>query len=279
MTELEKIEKMAQATVYKDPEIIESITRQLLDMKYCDIVHDSKTHNYLARDISKGFMIEIEKLKDCTVGEMLAFIGFTPAAPWWEPLDDDILLFESDNKSESRFSTAGSCFVFGRLLNECRNRNLIVGQFMHIEYKALMCMLAERYIKASGSSEDVIMNQGQKLNAIYYQTVKYVKEKNQGLEDSDISIGDVIETLCKNGLVPWICTVESIARYGTKIRHAYRLMNDFFMESIRMNMISTDRVQFREMLDRCSLTGRYNLIYYAELKFDNCYEKLPSKGA
>jgi hypothetical protein len=271
--ELEMIEKMASVRSYTDAEIIDSILNKFLDMDYPKLIMNNNIHCYLAKDIAKGFALNNDMVSCCTIKEILTLIGYEPSAPWYKiPKEDAVVLSGTDDRS---LFSAGNCFLLCRILNDSNMNNLVVKQLMHIDYGEFIKLLSGKYIinKDNASAADFrVMKKKMRLEGIRHQTIKILCDRYPVLREDRITVGDVIKGAYMMGTSSWICGTEPLLVFAERVRTGDKLMNWFFMDCIRLNMIRSDRGQFKELLNKCSPLGLYSSEKYAELNFDNCYE-------
>ncbi len=270
-TTLDALEAKVMIKSINDPDKIDEIMCQLLDMSYAELTTGKPGYAFVAKDISDGFVLDAEKVLKCTMREVLTMIGYEPAAPWFEIPEDDAEFY--NDALDRRLYPARHSFYLGGIMKAVQKTNHTVGQFMRIDYHGFLRYISEKFINSNdeGSSDRrEVMRRGMRLNKFYAETVKFVCRYDNTKVQDELTIGDVIDVAYKRGISAWHYGDTSLKTYEEMIRDSFKIMNWFFMDIIRMNMINADRTLFKELLIRCSESEEYE--YFDELNFEDCFE-------
>ncbi|MBO4903087.1 MAG: hypothetical protein J5518_09870 [Lachnospiraceae bacterium] len=270
--ELEMLEKKASGNCIEDLDTIALILERFLNMTYRQLMGDVDANGLVARDIAIGFDLDVQKVYDLTLRDILVLIGYEPAWPYYALPEEDTWFYKGN--PDKQFYTASNSFLLGLIIMKREKKEPVLEQLMHIDYRTFVKYASYRMAEAGGdiTSRDTC-RKGMRLNRIFYHTKKFVMENGKSDEEKDLTLSDVITTVCTVGNRGWACGALSLDTFVERTRKAYGLMKDLFMESIRMTLIQTDRAYFRSLLDRCSPEGKYDknvLKEYADCSA--CYE-------
>ncbi len=285
---LEELEMAAKAEQIKDAATIDRIVSKLLETPLSELGGAPTVVDYLTKDIAQGYVLESEKVKDCSLSEILMLIGFEPGVPWFEFPEEDTWFWNDEHGPAKSLFAANHCFVLGSILDYATRSNLTVKQFMRINYWSFMRFLSDRVAKFVANfaakynySPTVVRKISMKNNVITKNTVKLVAAGKPELADITdfselnalITVGDVISTLIKLGTKGWSFGVMPFSDYFNRTISVYRAMKNFFMDCIKdVLLIGVDNNYLHSVLDRCSSTGTYDSEYFDEICFEDCFE-------
>ena len=271
---LERIEKMASTDVIRNVGEIHRIMCSLLNLSYAELAQGKGYHDYLAADIARGFVLDEQKVKKCTIKEILTIIGYMPGAPWYE-VDKDEKWFTSSDLGPD-FYSAPACFFMSDILYNAGRYNPVVMQFLHIGYSALMWYLD---VMKTAENKSVLLyipeyhSESIAQRRFEVTTVRYVRNNSVNgseLPINDITLGDILQTMHRKGFSSWMCGTELLADYINKILLTYTTAQNLLMNSIRKNLIDMGRSDFLELMNRCSENKEYE--YSDCFDFSSCYE-------
>ena len=252
---LKELERKVKHGYISDLREVEKIIDDFLDMQCLEISPGEPLS--FEKDIAKGFDLDVENVRKCTLGDLLTIVGFEPSAGWFcvskkEPwFASRMLGYE--------FCCAPSCFFLTcSLVKNKTSYNIRL--FQHLQYSAF-----KNFIKTMETDEEK-----SKANRSWRYVEDYIRKAIPTKKLSDVTIGDVLDSMHKNGTVPWICGCVPIEQYTDKIVAIYRVAQIIFMECIRKHLITAGRNQFFELLEKCSPTGEIAVGF--DIDFDNCYE-------
>ncbi len=282
--QLEALEKAATAKQMEDFCTIKNIVDKLLNTSVRELDGSTAVVDYLANDIAQGYVLEANKVKDCSLYDILMLIGFEPGVPWFELPEEDTWFWNDEHGPEKTLSSANHCFMLGSILNNAARSNLTVKQFMRINYWSLMRFLSDRTAKFAAKhncSPSIVRKISMKNNVIIKNTIRLVVAGKPELADFTafselntlITVGDVINALIKLGTKGWSFGVMPFNEYFNRTISVYRAMKNFFMDCIKdVLLIGADSNYLHSVLDRCSSTGTYDSKYFDEICFENCSE-------
>ncbi|MCR5511926.1 MAG: hypothetical protein K6F54_13415 [Lachnospiraceae bacterium] len=272
--ELERIEYMANTDVIRNVKEIHDIMRQFLNLRYLDLIRSKADVDFLVPDISRGFVLEEQKVRECSIKDILTIIGYMPGTPWYE-IDENEKWFANSRLGKS-FYCASSCFHLTDVLNYSERFNIVVKQFMHIGLAALMW-----YLDVMRDSDDKSVlyyipenhNVSISMRRTEVSVVQYLRDyrgNEPEVKTNDITLGYIMRLLHKRGYSAWQCGYEPLDHYVTKMKTTYHITQKLFMDCIRKSLISADRQYFLGLMDRCCESGSYE--FGDEFDFDCCYE-------
>ncbi len=277
---LENLEKLASEDNITNPDRIGSILNRFLDMKIMKLKGPKCRKNpylaYITRDISRGFLLDPGKVEECSIRELLTLIGCEPGVPWFE-INAAEEAWVAEEKLTRGFSSAGHSFALGQALLMAQPHEPEITRLMKINYREFIQYLANR-INASNDNADqmhsrLCLKKGMRLNRIYYETQKFVRDYNNSLEnenlDKILTLGGIIELASQRGSQPWICGNEPLGLYVERIVRTYKIMNWIFMNSVREIAISIENGYIKKLLDRYSESGNYE--NFREIDFESCF--------
>ena len=251
---LNRMETISANGYISDPSLIEKTINDFLDLK-CSALSPC-TPSYCETDISKGFVLNVEALRECSIRDMLTIIGYEPSNTYFHDMINQPWFTE--RKIGADFCCAPSCLFFTTsLLSNEKNYEKYL--FLHIQYVAF-----RNYIKS-------VMKSNNTDNPKIWRTLdSFLKEKSGDGKIDGFTIGDLLVFARKGAVAPWCCTSAPLSTFVDSIVNAYRVIKMLFMDCIRKNLISSNRQQFLALLVRCC-----DEIFdsdYETLVFDNCYE-------
>ncbi|MCR5280059.1 MAG: hypothetical protein K6E19_11515 [Lachnospiraceae bacterium] len=272
---LEALEKAAKKTSITDSEEIRSIINNLLGMDYRNLAYKIKPHSYITNDIGNGFGISSSKVANCSVRELLMLMGCEPGVPWFEIAGEDNCHFRK--KMGKDYCSAGHSFTFAIVLLNARKQNKTVDRFMKIDYRAFMDFLLGIVSKSFEETNHAAINRFHmtpgKLSEIESHTKRYMRDHGRSdLYEKPLTLGDLIETACLKGTNSWLFGYEYLDDYLKKIVDSHFVMNGLFMYCIREVMISGGLLDIKELLDKCSDSGEYEL--FDRIEFQYCFRSL-----
>ena len=239
----------------------------------------SPYYGYLTKDIAQGFVLDSEKLTECSIGELLTLIGCEPGVPWYEINEEEEIWF-AEEKLTKEFCSAGHSFAFAQALLRAKTHEPVISQFLRINYREFIQNLANR-INASDDKTDqkysrLCCKKGMRLNRGYYLTQKFIHDYSKKHENMDLdktlTVGDVITIACQKGSYAWVCGGEPLGIYVERIVRSYEVMNYMFMNAIREIAISVGRENIKDLLERCSENGNYD--YFSEIEMSESFKSL-----
>ena len=255
---LDNMERTVDSGYIDDPEQIEKIIGDFLNMKCYEL--SPYEPSFYEKDIAQGFDLEVGRLRDRAMKDILAIIGYMPSNSWFQSANEEPWFRQ--NRLEKDFCCAISCYyLLFALLND--KHNIDVRMFMHIQYKAFC-----KYINLVSSIHQK-GSSGKILEIVTYIN-GYIRENKPDADLNSMTLGNVLEIARKNGGVVWTCGIGQLSQYVGKLVSAYKVIKLVFMDCIRQNLISADRDCFMKLLDSCSPTGEYE--NFGKLEFDSCYE-------
>ena len=271
--ELEKIEKLASQKYITDHEHIEKILDYVLSRPLKYFRMDKKRFNYLKNDISTGFNT-YSRLERMPLRDILTLIGYEPGKSFFSPPDI------GKRTMDSRFNSAGHCYILALLLDSYTNRDIHIKEFMHIQLSAFTDYLHERInndrdnclISLTSASDVFVRVDDFKIKAVKYMENRLNTNavRNERVRPEEcFSIGDIISFALKENARSWMCSVIDIYDYASKIIDTYDLLNSLFMDAVRMPLIHSGREKFKEIMRRYCATPE---VTFEEIDFENCYE-------
>ena len=270
---LDEMERIASETRISDPDWIKEIVNGFLNMTYRELSGQEYRFGYVAKDIAKGFSLDEDKVRDLKLRDILTVIGYEPAAPWFEIPEDDIWFRE--RYGSRRFFSAGNCFSLSQIILQRKKEVPLLGRFLKMDYWQFMKYLYDRMVILSGSGNgypDRGRFAGMQFNRVMQDTEDFVYEYGSVDRGKKMTTEDVLTTACNLGRHSWICGTEPLDSFRDKVFSSYRITLLFFMNSIRMVLIPSDRSAFKSLLLQCSDVDEYEEKYYEELDFSDCFE-------
>ncbi len=280
---LNRMEKPAFEDNITDQDRIGSILNSFLEMKSSRLMGPKSKPNpyygYLTKDIAQGFVLDSEKLKECSIGEILTLIGCEPGVPWYE-INEEEEIWLAEEKLTKEFCSADHSFAFARALLRAKTHEPVISRFLKINYREFIQNLANR-INASDDKTDqkysrLCCKKGMRLNRGYYLTQKFIHDYSKMYENMDLdksmTVGDVITIACQKGSCAWVCGREPLGIYVESIVRSYEVMNYMFMNAIREIAISVGREKIKDLLERCSENGNYD--YFSEIEVNEGFKSL-----
>ncbi len=271
--ELEAMKKAATTENIEDPKVLDSVMNGFLDLKYRVLAGDKEANGFVARDIARGFDLDAEKVADLKMRDILILLGYEPAAPWYEFPEEDAWFYE--DYKDKRLCSAWNCFALASVILGRAGSVPVLKQFLQADYWSFIKFIGERmtesYDEKDRASREV-MRRGMRLNRLFSDTERFVHENNRSLDQKDHTLEDVLSTAHKTGSRGWACGAIPISMYMERTVRSFEVIRDLLLDCIRMNLIKSDRDEFRAILDRCSKTGRYDDELFSQLDFSVCYE-------
>ncbi|MBQ6967459.1 MAG: hypothetical protein IJP84_06110 [Lachnospiraceae bacterium] len=271
--ELERIEKLARQKCITDHEHIRKILDYVLSRPLSYFQKDKKRFNYLKNELSTGFNTNY-RLEKMPLRDILTLIGYEPGKKFFDPPDTGKMIVDS------RFNSAGHCYIIALLLDSYTNRDIHIKEFMHIHLGAFTDHLHETInndldnclislTSASGILERV---DEFKKKAVGYMSKRFDPHMivNEGRKPEDfLKLGDIIYQTLKENARSWMCSVIDIYDYASGIIDTYDLLNRLFMDAVRMPLIHSDRERFKEIMRSCCFTPE---VVIEDIDYENCYE-------
>ena len=274
--ELEQIEALAYANIIRDTADIHRIMCALLNLTLEELAASVKIFpDLLVGEIADGFLLDAEKVRKLTIREILILIGYMPSARYFElnykePWEAVVFLEEGDT-----FGCAHACFYLSEILYNAARFNITVKQFMHISYPSLMWYLEG--MKDVKNKTDPKSRPKCHVSTvpskIEVRTLEFLDPPpiKGGARINNSTVGDVLEVINKKGLTPWMCDLIPLLKFAGKIINTYRISLNLFMDSIRKNLIDSNRDDFWKILNKCCETEKY--LFPKRFTFNNyCYE-------
>ena len=279
---LNNIEKMASEENIKDPKRISAVVTAFLEMDSrkleCLQVSDNVNYRYLVNDICSGFELDRDKVRECTMTELLVLIGLEPDVPWYEINEEEECWYTEHGLTKS-FYAANHCFALAQALLRVQKYEPVINRFMKLNYRGLIQYLADRINESDDKSDQdysrLCMKKGMRLNKLFSLTRGYMLTQGDGDEDDiddTLTVGDVISRVSRNGNFAWLCGNEPLGFFVDRIVRAYEIINFLFMYCIRELAVSFKREQIEDLLDKCSETGDYE--HLIEMRFRYCFTSL-----
>lgn len=246
--ELERIERVASQKMVKDFKDIAYILDRLLGRTVKTLVPPSEKGvtymTVLANDIARGYDIEPNEIKECSVGDLLMMIQREDNNDYFEaPAENERILY-------GKLSTqAGHCFYLGGNMNTFKNKDVWIKQFLSIRFLSLTA-----YLRASLKNEFNLGNMAMEdykssihlldyaKNEIksYYSKMKSINNDQFG----SVTLGDIIECAYKEGVKSWNCSVNPLTNYTEGVIRAFCCMDNIFMDCITNALVLPHAEQY-----------------------------------
>ncbi len=271
---LETIEYLASTDAIRRIGDIHRIMCYLLHLKYEDLAPGKGYHDFLIRDMAKGFAVDEQKLRKCSLEQILIIIGFMPGTPWFQ-IDEEEKWF-SESEQGKGFCSAPACYYLASILRNNINCNGVVRAFMRIGYAALisyldyMTTVKDKFAPIYIPEYITPITENRRIEASSIRFIREVNSKAADKDINDITVGDLIDTILIRMSASWLCGAEPLDLYVSKMKRSYTMAGKFFMDSIRKNRITADRKSFLELMESCSEYGIYD--HEDEFDFEHCYE-------
>ena len=258
---LERIEMIASGNLIRDMGEIHRIMCSLLNLSYEEFGYQKCYYNFLADDITRGFLVDEMKVRKCTLREIFTIMAYMPGNPWFKIKESE--LWFAFSKLGRDFYSAAACFYMTEILITAERTSPLVRQFMHVSFSALMQYLD--YMSTLPDKKeftDIPKNHdiSDDMKKTRRYTFIYVRENNPNrpeIQTSDISVGDILQTVHRRGNRAWMLGNETIDDYAEKMKITYAIVHNLFMNSIRKSLIDAGKDDFLKIMDRCSEFGIY----------------------
>lgn len=273
--ELDAIEKVAREKIVSDRDAIEDAIRSLLSLKpdAFDVTPNSKAFmNALTGDISSGFALEKELVKELDLAQILTIIGYEPGVPWFE-IDENWFRARRLGKG---FFCAPNCYMLARALYESQRKNPVVARFMKISFTEFVDLACDRIGSDHIRSREIRDRERSEIGRMYRATeerlAQWITDEKRKASRDDRTMKEVIDTAMIKSLRPWLCGTQQLAGYMDNIIAVNEIAKLIFMDCIRQAFVKNNRMDFRRILDRCSSEQEYDQCLYDEVIFYQCYE-------
>ena len=270
---IKDIEEYTACDGITDLELIDKVMGNLMEVSYIDLIGENKRFKAVAKDLCKGFDLDLKYVEMLRLRDMLVLIGYEPGVEWFNPPEGGgIQMDEADRK----FNTANSCFELAYYLNCNNNENEAVHSFLNINLQSfvsyLKSMLPGKYLLLGKSNEEM-KQMSQQISDYYEFMIKFICEfQSEDYGTDDLRIADVLYVISRAGTSAWNCGVHPLNRYVEKIYTAYVIAKILLMDCIRTAYIDSDRDAFHTILAACSNLAIFRLEDCKVTDFKDCYE-------
>ena len=275
-----QLDKILDATFegnIKGQDEIREIMDGFLGLSVAELTGGQTKFEYIVRDLATGFGLLEEKVKELSIRELIILIGYEPGTKWFMMPKDDAWFYQ-DDKYNCNFFTAGTCFALGFLVMCMEKKIQLLGRFIKMDFRSFLKYLGIFMTEEGKNTEDPnleseLRRNGMRLNRFCHDTEAFVKENGSPKSGEEITVGDLLTTICSVGRRCWTCGVESLDSFASKVYMAYRFVQFLFMDCIRMILIERGRDGVTVILNKCCESGDYFDENPNVIDFDsNCYE-------
>ena len=252
---------------------IKEIMDGFLSLSASELTGGQAKFEYIVRDLARGFGLVEEKVKELSIREMLILIGYEPGTVWFMMPEEDTWFYQ-DDKYNRRFFTVGTCFTLGMLVLGMEKKIPLLGRFMKIDFWSFLKYLGNILTEEGKETDDPALERelrrrGMRMNRFCHDSEVFVRENGSLESEDEITVGDLLTTVCNVGRRGWNCGTEPLDSYAGRVYAAYRFVKFLFMDCIRMVLVERDRDRLTEILNRCCESGDYFDEYPDVISFNN----------
>ncbi len=270
------IEAAFQGNIVGQDEIKE-ITDSFLELSVAELTGGQYQFEYIVRDLAKGFDLLEERVKELSIRELLILIGYEPGTVWFMMPEEDAWFYR-DDKYNRRYFTVGTCYTLGMLVLGMEKKIPLLGRFMKMDFWSFLKYLGNVLTEESKDTTDPDLERefrrrGMRMNRFFHDAEEFVRENNSFEPEAEITVGDLLVTICNVGRRGWNCGTEPLDLYAGRVYAAYRFIKYLFMDCIRMMLIERGRDRLTVILNKCCESGDYLNENPDVISFNSdCYE-------
>ena len=256
---------------------IKEIMDGFLSLSAAELSGGQEKFKYIVWDLARGFELVEEKVKELSIRELLILIGYEPGTVRFMMPEEDAWFYQ-DEKYNRSFFTAGTCFTLGMLVLGMEKKIPLLGRFMKIDFWSFLKYLGNILTEEGKATDNPALNRelrkrGMRLNRFWHDSETFVRENTSSESEEEITVGDLLTTVCNVGRRGWICGTEPLDSYADRVYAAYRFVKFLFMDCMRMILIEKGRAGLTEILNKCCESGDYFHENPDVISFNSdCYE-------
>ena len=251
-------------------EEMDRITEKLLDLSYAELKpSETGYQSALCSHISGGFELDANKVRDCSIREIITLISYEPGVGFFRSKD-----MGSSLMNRKVLPCACSCVGLVQELQQARENNPWVQQFMLIDFSEYVDRMAHMVYDREKAYEKSETKQIIDSFFVYRDFMKKHYLIDAGRGDCMV-IQRVMQYLMNKARKNWLCGQESIVDYKRTVEEATRIITEFFMIAMRTAYVKNDRAAFAEIIKKCSLDPDRDMNF---VDYKDCYERSVSTG-
>ncbi len=254
---LDDLLERAGRTRIVSAEEMDRITDKILDLSYAELKpFEAGYQSALCSHISGGFDLDVNKVRNCTLRELITLISYEPGVYFFRSKGADYL------QMERRFlPCAYSCVGLVQELLQAKATNPWIQQFMLIDFSEYVDHMAHMEKSEAKQIIDSFL--------VYRDFMMKHYSVDAGRGDYRV-IQTVMQNLMSKARKNWLCGCESIDEYKKTVEDATRIITEFFMVSMRAAYVKNDRAAFVEIIKKCSLDPDRDMDF---VDYEDCFEK------
>lgn len=254
---LDDLLEKAGRTRIVSAEEMDRITDKLLNLSYAELKpSEAGYQSALCSHISGGFDLDVNKVRNCTLRELITLISYEPGVNFFRSKGAGYL------QMERRFlPCAYSCVGLVQELQQAKDTNPWIQQFMLIDFSEYVDHMAHMEKSEAKQIIDSFF--------VYRDFMKKHYSVDAGRGDC-LTIQNTMQYLMNKARKNWLCGQESIVDYKRTVEEATRIITEFFMVSVRTTYVKNDRAAFTEIIKKCSFRPDRDMNF---VDYKDCYEK------